>query len=249
MAQLQNSSMILTSFIPAAAFVAGLTGSLHCVGMCGGLVTASCHTRQDIFRYQLGRLTGYLLLGLIGAMLGQVIAFKNFPELSLVSGILLGLIFIYWGLKPILPWPKKNLKPGVLDQLAGKIYGRLWKKFLFKNNGIYKSFFTGLFSLFLPCGLLYAVLLSQIALAQSSGHHYQLYFSMGFFWLGTLPAMLLAPGLFHTILRPLKAKMPKAFSMVLIVIGLSTISYRLMQVNAHGASMHDPKKHDALKCH
>ena len=63
---------------PAAAFVAGLTTSLHCVGMCGPLACALAPARGDradpqtvATLYQLSRILGYTLLGLLVGALGQ----------------------------------------------------------------------------------------------------------------------------------------------------------------------------------
>jgi Uncharacterized conserved protein len=63
---------------PAAAFVAGLTTSLHCVGMCGPLACALAPARGDRADpatvntvYQASRIFGYTLLGLIVGGLGR----------------------------------------------------------------------------------------------------------------------------------------------------------------------------------
>jgi uncharacterized protein len=63
---------------PAAAFIAGLTTSLHCVGMCGPLACALAPARDDHSDphtvnalYQVSRIFGYTSLGLIVGALGQ----------------------------------------------------------------------------------------------------------------------------------------------------------------------------------
>jgi sulfite exporter TauE/SafE len=63
---------------PAAAFVAGLTTSLHCVGMCGPLACALAPARGDRSDphtvntlYQVSRILGYTALGLLVGALGQ----------------------------------------------------------------------------------------------------------------------------------------------------------------------------------
>jgi uncharacterized protein len=62
----------------SAAFVAGLTTSLHCVGMCGPLACALAPTRGDntdplalATTYQVSRVAGYMLLGLAAGAIGQ----------------------------------------------------------------------------------------------------------------------------------------------------------------------------------
>ena len=63
---------------PAAAFVAGLTTSLHCVGMCGPLACSLAPVRGDKTDpqtvntvYQVSRILGYTSLGLLVGALGQ----------------------------------------------------------------------------------------------------------------------------------------------------------------------------------
>jgi sulfite exporter TauE/SafE len=63
---------------PAAAFVAGLTTSLHCTGMCGPLACALASTSGDTADpqlvssvYQGARVLGYALLGALAGAIGQ----------------------------------------------------------------------------------------------------------------------------------------------------------------------------------
>lgn len=212
------------NFFPWVSFLAGLGGSLHCVGMCGGLVTASCDKSKDIYRYQTGRLLGYLALGLMAGYLGGLVKFENSsPLITVIPGIIIGLLFLYWGIqnwrgkKAELPMPK----------FMGRFYTFLWKKFIFKNKGVSKAFFTGLISIFLPCGLLYGIVLGGVALQ----HPLVAVFSMFFFWLGTVPSMILAPSILQKVLRPIRSKLPKTYALSLILIGLLTVSFRLIKFN------------------
>ena len=211
-------------FFPWVSFLAGLGGSLHCVGMCGGLVTASCDKSKDIVRYQLGRLLGYLALGLFAGFLGSLLKFENAsPLVTILPGLTIGILFLYWGIQNLrgkkaeLPMPK----------FMGKFYTFLWKNLVYKNVNLSKSFFTGLISIFLPCGLLYGIVLGGLALQ----HPVMALISMLFFWLGTVPSMVLAPHVFQKILNPLKNKLPKTYAMSLIIIGLMTVSFRVVKFN------------------
>ena len=56
----------------ASAFVVGLLGGVHCVGMCGGIVGAclsACHVNgvalADLLSYNAGRISSYTLAGAI----------------------------------------------------------------------------------------------------------------------------------------------------------------------------------------
>ena len=78
-------------------------------------------------------------------------------------------------------------------------------------------------SIFLPCGFLYGVV---IALATFSNPMIAL-ISIITFWIGTLPAMSVAPDLIKRILKPLYQRMPLVTSSFLIIIGFLTIINRV----------------------
>lgn len=245
--------MSVLDFLPWVSLVAGLSGSLHCAGMCGGLVTASCSNGTDVVRYQFGRLAGYMVLAGIGAAIGSVLKTAYHPALSLFTAVMLGGFFILWGIESYLG-KKTNLSSKVsskIGRLSGAFYGKIWKRFIYKNETMTKSFFTGLASIFLPCGLLYGVVLSQAALAHSASEIAHVFFSMFFFWLGTLPAMIFAPQLFKKILIPLKERLPKVFAMGLILIGLVTIGVRVKDVDSAwaGEKAGGTKTMSAPRCH
>ena len=222
--QLINWLSEAKSFLPWVSFIAGLGGSLHCMGMCGGLVTATCDKSNDVFRYQIGRLLGYLTLGCLAGFVGNYLNVKNVhPLVSILPAFFIGILFIFWGFqnyrgkKAELPAPK----------ILGHLYTKLWFKFVQKNTNFTKAFFTGLISIFLPCGLLYGVVLGTLSLE----HTHEALFSMFFFWLGTVPSMVVAPGIVQKIIRPFKSKLPKTYALSLIAIGLMTISLRMVKLH------------------
>lgn len=234
----------MDQFISVAivSLIAGFGGSLHCVGMCGGLVTASCEKSHDVFRYQLGRLLGYLSLGLMAGFIGSFLKFENLPsQVSVIPAVMIGMVFIFMGIKNY-----RNQKTELpAPQFLRNLYVKIWGKFVKDNRGVSKAFFVGAISILLPCGLLYGVVLGTVALQSSTLG----VLSMLFFWLGTLPSMLLAPGIVQKIMRPLKLRLPKTYALTLVTIGLVTITFRLAHL--HGKSVNDPspgapKVH---KCH
>ena len=221
--QLVNWLSETRSFLPWVSFIAGLGGSLHCVGMCGGLVTATCEKSHDVFRYQIGRLIGYLILGSLAGVLGSLLNFKNVhPLISFIPAIFIGLLFMYWGYQNYKGRKAEMPAPEFLRQL----YTKLWQKLVQKNKNFTKAFFTGLISIFLPCGLLYGVVLGTLAFQ----HLHQALFAMFFFWLGTVPSMVVAPGLVQHLIRPLKAKLPKTFAISLMLIGVMSITFRMIKL-------------------
>lgn len=211
------------TFFPWVSFLAGLGGSLHCVGMCGGLVTASCDRSNDIFRYQIGRLAGYLLLGAFAGFLGSFLNIGTLdPIFSLLPALLIGTLFIFWGIKNF--QGKRAELPA--SGYMGKIYARLWKALVQNNKNFSKAFLIGFISILLPCGLLYGVVLGTVAME----HTFSAIFSMIFFWFGTLPSMILAPEIIQRFIRPFKSKLPKTFAISLVLIGIMTISLRMVKL-------------------
>ena len=234
----------ISSYVPWVSFIAGLGGSLHCVGMCGGLVTATCEQTSDIFRYQVGRLIGYLLLGAFAGWFGSLLQIKNLPPYaSLVPAMIVGGLFIFWGVQHLrgkkaeLPTPK----------FLNKFYFFLWGRFVKNNSSSSKSFFTGLISILLPCGFLYGVVLGTVALE----NFLMAMISMFFFWLGTVPSMVAAPEIFKRLLTPLKQKLPKFYAITLVIIGVSTISLRMIKFHQKNmtSQSHQESHHESQSCH
>lgn len=208
-----------SNFLPVASLLAGLSGSLHCLGMCGGLVTASCSGGKDVLKYQVGRLLGYLILGSVAYLFGYVLkGVVTFHWAPLVSGLFLGVLFIFWGVRSF--QGKKAEVP--LPAFLRKAYQYSFRNFVSKA-GYFRSFIVGLISIMLPCGLLYGLMVAALAL----GSYQQIVISLFFFWLGTLPAMIGAPQLIKKVMEPFRKNLPTAYAVLFIVIGVATIAGRL----------------------
>ena len=79
------------------AFVFGLLGSLHCIGMCGPIVLALAGTQSSRLRftvnrllYNIGRTITYGILGAFCGWIGQTIKIAGYQSsLSIALGILI----------------------------------------------------------------------------------------------------------------------------------------------------------------
>ncbi len=177
--------MPISTELIGSAFVMGLAGSLHCIGMCGPLaLSLPVSHRNDGARvtggliYNSGRILSYSLLGLLFGTVGNfIIETKWQSVLSIILGVA---ILIY------LIFPKKWFhysstnafgKPLMfLRQQLGK---------LFQSKKMSSIFSIGVLNGFLPCGLVYLALTSSVISASPlSGGMFML-----FFGLGTLPMM------------------------------------------------------------
>jgi sulfite exporter TauE/SafE len=187
----------LTALDPAiwvTAFLAGLLGSGHCFGMCGGIAGSlgaisgmggSRSMAMPAFQFNSGRLIGYAVLGaLAGGILGaagEIMALK--PLGKWLRGVT-ALMVLLIGLRFLLNWS------GVDVIERGGV--RLWRRIMpiavriSQRHDWLGRMGLGICWGFLPCGLVYTVLLT----AASTGNALSGAATMFAFGLGTLPAML-----------------------------------------------------------
>ncbi len=203
MAQLDDIYTTSTYLIPWVTLLIALGGSLHCVGMCGGLVMAFAPTTKSSINYQLGRLIGYVSIGVLASFIGDIIS-KYFQSdiVTLLMAIFMGSLLIIWGIKLINQKRLKMRLPNFVGNLATSLYKiKLIKELQHKNI---KAFLLGSLSIFLPCGFLYGLVL-VVAVYNNpllAG------VSMLTFWLGTLPALTFAPKSFQKLLKPSRNNAP-----------------------------------------
>ncbi len=185
-----------------SAFLVAMFGGGHCIGMCGGLMMAvGMQIPQPkwlyLLTYNLGRITSYIIAGALVGWLGQassvlVVILPIQQILFLISSIMLIMLGLYIA----------NLWHGLL--LIEKFGGRLWRsleplaKKILPIQNLSQAFLAGMLWGWLPCGLVYSVLIA--ALASGSAHHGAAMMLM--FGLGTLP-MLISLGLASAKLKPL----------------------------------------------
>lgn len=182
----------MLEFSLMSAFLVGLLGGGHCVGMCGGIVGAvSMHLPQSkskvpfLLSYNAGRILSYTLAGVIAGLVGASSFFLQhvLPIQHVLYGIS-SLILIALGLYLAGIWHGVTYL-----ESAGKA---IWKtlqphsKRYIPVQNIKQAFFLGSLWGWLPCGLVYSVLIAAIATgsAVSGG---LLMFAFG---LGTLPTLL-----------------------------------------------------------
>ena len=199
-----------------AAFVLGLTGSLHCMGMCGPIAFALPVNRQNnltkftgISLYNLGRITTYSTLGLLFGFFGK--GLKVAGVLQGVS-IVLGVVIILMVLLPSAfeRWLSMN---SVYNKFSSKIKAALSKLFNMKSNTALYS--LGLLNGLLPCGLVFMAVFGALENGSAlSGATFML-----FFGLGTVPAMFALPWVAQKITISFRSKLRKLVPFVMIFFG------------------------------
>jgi uncharacterized protein len=177
----------------SAALVTGAVGSVHCLAMCGGLAAAlgmrsrntPAEALSDAVLYHFGRLGGYGLAGALFGWLGaSLLSTVNLPLLASVARVGAGVLLILAALKILCGW---NLLSFI--ERAGAQYWRALQpvaRRAMSAPGATRSLIVGLFWGWLPCGLVYSMLM----FAALSGHALQGAAIMVAFGLGTMPTML-----------------------------------------------------------
>nr|WP_301011469.1 sulfite exporter TauE/SafE family protein [Halomonas sp.] len=180
-----------------AAFVFGLMGGAHCIGMCGGIMSALTFAVPPSMRhparmgglllsYNLGRILSYMVAGALVAALGTLISLSPTARVLLqtFAALMLILMALY-----IANWWKGLLKAEAIGRYLWRYIEPLGRR-LMPVVYIPQAFTLGALWGWLPCGLVYSMLAWSLATADP----YQGAMLMGAFGLGTLPA-LLATGL------------------------------------------------------
>ena len=168
------------------AFMIGLLGSVHCIGMCGPLAFAVPSLQKgagwlvlDKSMYQAGRIISYCVLGLIIGLIGNQLWMAGMQQgLSIMSGCLI----LFAALSRIFKLAASSgTKYNLLLKPFNKLFGYALKH---KANHLIIGMINGL----LPCGFVYLALAG--ALNRPTVPDAVTY--MFFFGLGTAPLMLIA---------------------------------------------------------
>lgn len=204
----------INSILPFSILVTGFLGSLHCMGMCGPLVLASTRSVFDRWIYNVGRLLGYLILGAIMGTIGKFLFQSVYVWLQLIGAFFVGGVLVLFGFQGFFKSHSLSKASVFLSKHLMCIFTFIHQKF--EKFFYAKSLLFGFFSAFLPCGLLYSIVLASV-LTESTLKGALLLF---FFWLGTVPAMVFAPTFLSMLLKRFAWISPRVLSGVFIVLGL-----------------------------
>lgn len=179
-----------------AAFLVGFLGGVHCAGMCGGIVTAlslglpqqevGTGTRwRYLLAYNLARISSYTIAGALFGGVGWLAAnWSGLHEVQVVLRLVAAMFMVMLGLYLGGWWHGL----AVLERAGGVVWARLeplGRRFLpIRRPG--QAFLVGLVWGWLPCGLVYSVLVWSISTADPV-RGAALMLSFG---LGTVPNLL-----------------------------------------------------------
>lgn len=174
-------------------FVGGMLGSAHCLGMCGPLALVIGMSERSVGAnlrrqcvFSMGRIFTYAFLGALAGYCGWWLSKRPGALIHAQSilGVVAGLFLVAVGL----------LSTGLAQRLGGPL-GKpagcataAWLKTFLTTPGYSGALLAGVFTGFLPCGLVYAFL----ALAAATADFAHGVAIMTLFGLGTAPLMVVA---------------------------------------------------------
>ena len=219
-----------------SSFVYGLTSSFHCITMCGPFVgmlniIGESKLLTNVV-YNLGRFTSYTLIGFLMGFLGFGLNLSSEVTRIQNISILISTVFIvFTGIALILN--KKLIPDSGANKMIKKIFFPFIEMMRKSTHTILFSFVFGIFTGFLPCAILYPA----FAMALATGNPMLGGISMGSFFLGTLPGLLLFGLGFHKIKSYVLKDYASFVGIGIIIVGLSTVYFRMNHDHAkHGLS-------------
>lgn len=178
-------SMSLSSML--LIFVTGLLSAGHCIGMCGGIVTAvtlqsPLSARTTTLLYHIGRAFSYVIFGIALGTVGSFVEVAGrLAGMKGIASIVGGCFLLLW------VWRKYQIP--MLQRSVELAHRKIFNNVKYRLNSE-KGYIllTGIAFGFLPCGLTYAMGIQ----AAATGNWLTGGLTMLIFALGTLPALIIA---------------------------------------------------------
>lgn len=244
----------------SAILIASLLGSFHCAGMCGAFVAiatgdTSLGRRGHVLlqaAYHLGRLITYICLGAAAGEAGRLIDIAGaLAGLRPLAAIIAGLTMAWFGVVLLLRssgWQIARLKlPAAWLRFMSSLH-----RVAMNRPPLARAAMIGLLTTLLPCGWLYAFVIS----AAGTAHPATGALVMAVFWIGTLPMLVAVGASTRLVMGPLAKKLPILTAALLILVAIHTLLNRSLldpvalahraQAQAVGTSI--PIPHDAPAC-
>lgn len=237
--------MSIALLLPALAM--GFLGSPHCMGMCGGIVTAFGISMKNlspqkrgmlIATYHIGRLMSYMALGLIATIFGETVL-ASFMTGNALPRIVLGLAIVFAALL-MLGVPFLNR----LEKVGLGLWNRLApiRQKVLPMDSLPKALGAGLLWGLLPCGLVYGALVMAMSVAAAGHEPIMGVLFMLAFGIGTLPMLVMTGAALSWLQQKVKAFNLRKFSgAVMLLSGLFILgspAMHLMHGHHHGGHGH-----------
>ena len=210
--------MLPASFFVTALILGGIS-SFHCVGMCGPLVLSlpvaqlpATQRFAGLWIYHAGRITTYLLIGLVMGVVGRQISLAGWQQLfSLVLGCGLVIYFI----------STRITKPFTIPAFFRPLYARV-QTYLIRmiQRPTLRGMWTmGMANGWLPCGMVYVAATGAMASGTWIG-------GVGFmmlFGVATVPTLFLLSLVGQLVDASMRSRMRNLMSYTTLLIGILLI--------------------------
>jgi sulfite exporter TauE/SafE len=213
------------------AFMTGLLGSGHCMGMCGALVSGFFMKSEKksvwpYFTYHLARIGMYTVVGTIAATLGYaLVATGLIGRIQGFMQVLIGflVVMLALGILGITPWQYS------MKFLPTKMIHKIFLASA-KRGSASGAAFGGLLNGLMPCPLTFAMAVNA-ASADTPWKGGLMMLALG---AGTLPSMLFVTFAFGKLGARVRGLMLKCAAVVMIVMGSNTVYKGLNFLGAKG---------------
>jgi len=200
-----------------SAFILGLLGSFHCVGMCGPIAFMLPVDRNNTYKkvtqislYHIGRLLSYSIMGLVFGLIGKSLNLFGFQQqLSIIIGVVMIIVILI----PYKTFNKYNVSKPIYKVIS-KVKSGLGSALKKKTSDTFLT--IGFLNGFLPCGLVYMAVFGAIA----GGNAAEGSLYMAFFGLGTIPLMTTAIYFSNFLKGAMRQKIQKAIPVFVVLIGV-----------------------------
>ena len=242
MAGMDHTAHIAAGFDYGLAFMAGVLGSGHCLGMCGALVSGyfinagKSKSYLPYFFYQFARIFVYTLVGFAAAALGVVLVSSGlFGKVQSVLQMTIGavVIILAFGILGWIPFQ------GSIRLLPMKLLRKGYASSRTNKSPILGASIAGLMNGLMPCPLTFAMAVKATS-APSILEGGALMLTFG---AGTLPTMLFISFAFGKMSASVRGLMLKLAAFIMIAMGCNTIYMGLMSYNPE-TFMHQHFIHD-----
>jgi len=213
-------------------FFASLLGSLHCAGMCGAFLAIAINgigpdrPRQAPLQmaYHGGRLVTYVTLGIAAGTLGHLLDLtSSLAGIRPIAAAIAGATLLAFGLVTLLRLygfaAARLPAPAFLQRLL-----RAGNRSALRRPPVVRAALIGLFTTLLPCGWLYAFVIT----AAGTASPWRGGVAMAVFWLGTLPVMIALGATLRQFTGALGKRLPVLTCLAMMTLGTYTLINRAL---------------------
>jgi uncharacterized protein len=213
-----------------AVLVASLLGSVHCAAMCGAFTCLYApagaswqDTRWAHAAYNLGRLVSYLLLGVLGGTVGAALSRAGLlAGVSNGAAVVAAILLMLWGLHAVMVATGARIAVVRPPEAWQHAMGEALQRF-FGKPPVVRAAATGLLTTLLPCGWLYAFVVT----AAATGSPVRGAALMAVFWVGTVPMMLAVGVGMQRLTGRFRARLPMVSAATIFLLGALSLAAHL----------------------